>query len=381
MVYLAVNSESCAVLRPSTSTAMPRRVRRLWPVAALIAMLVGGVGLWSWSRPALDPRPVEPGYLAPLGVLRERASLAGQGAAPYAEAVNDLLEFADAALEHEPAPQEPLEISGTEGPFVDDSAASYGLALAHVVTGDDAYARRAAEIIAAWVETTRTTVDACPDDGACQTSLIIGRTAAGFVFAADLLADHGSFTPATDAAFRRWLREVILPTGSILANNWGDAGTFMRLAVTDYLGDDDGFRAALERWHVQADRIAADGSLPEEVRRGSSGLQYSQEALQYRVAGALLAQRRGIDLWTYRNPAGATIRDALDYAASYWPRPAAWPWDPAVEVPATGPVWELAYERFQEPSYVPIILARRPFGAHGHSALRWTTLTNGLPIE
>jgi hypothetical protein len=30
---------------------------------------------------------------------------------------------------------------------------------------------------------------------------------------------------------------------------------------------------------------------------------------------------------------------------------------------------------------VPIIEERRPFGSQGHSALRWTTLTNGISLD
>ncbi len=353
----------------------------------LVAIAVVASAWWLVGRtpapraPVLVPGERSPGYLVSLDELRDRARLAADGVEPYAEAVEDLLGWAADAVGEAPRPQEPLDIDGTEGPWVDDTAAAYGLALAWGVTQDDRYAEAAAARIMAWVDTTTTTRDACPDRGQCQTALIVSRTAPGFVFAADLLATSGALDASDLAGFRTWLARVILPSASRLENNWGDAGAFTAVVLTDYLGDRDGLIAALEQWRVQTDRIAADGHLPEETRRGSSGMSYTQEALQYRVGVAAIAERFELDLWTFRGTGGATVEEAIDYLAGYWARPEAWPWAADARVPSTGPFWEIAYAHRPEPAYVPIILDRRPYGAQGHSALRWTTLTNGVPIE
>jgi hypothetical protein len=365
----------------------PRRTRSvavvaigLLVIALVVGLLLAGRGVLS-RHPPIDLGARSPGYLTSVAELQDRARRAASGEEPYASAVADLLDDASRTVNRAPRPEEPLQIEGTEGPFVDDSAAAYGLALAWVITGDDAYATASAGYIDAWVRTTRTTVGTCPDDGRCQTSLIIGRTAPGFIFAADLLAGSSAFTSEDAAAFRAWLRTVILPAASELPNNWGDAGTFLRVAATDYLGDTDGLRSAIERWYVQQDRIAADGHIPEETRRGTSGMSYTQEALQYKVGAAVIAGRYGLDLWAYRGEGGATLEVAIDYLASYWFRPTAWPWDPNVERPSTGPFWEIAFQRSRDPAFVPIIEERRPFGSQGHSALRWTTLTNGISLD
>ena len=354
-------------------------------VVAVVAtgafLVLRGPGTPPFAHDPLTLGERTPGYLTSRAELRQRADLATQGVEPYASAEEDLLAFAEAALAEPPRPQEPLEITGTEGPFVDDSARAYGLALAYAVTGDRRYAEAAAAIITAWVDTTHTTVGACPDSGACQTSLIISRTAPGFVFAADLIADSGALDTAQETAFRDWLRTVILPTASELDNNWGDAGTFTRVVLTDYLGDREGLLHALDRWLTQQDLVAADGHIPEETRRGAGGMSYTQESLQYRVAVAAIAERYGLDLWSYVGAGGATVRDAVDYLADYWSRPGDWPWDPNVDAPSTGPFWEIVYARFRDARYEPIIAERRPYGAQGHSALRWTTLTDGVPFE
>lgn len=371
-----------------------RRPGRGMGILVVVVAVVGGLGLLALGAtklglgPSPTPRPPafvlgerSPGYLVSVEELRDRAALAADGVEPYAAAVADLLEFADRAVERDPVPEEPLDINGTEGRFVDDTAAAYGLGLAYVVTDEARYAEAAARYIRAWVETTRSTQDACPDRGSCQTALIISRTAPGFVFAADLIAGSGALDEGDTDAFRDWLATLILPTASTLENNWGDAGAFTAVVLTDYLGDKPGLEAALERWRVQADRIAADGHIPEETRRGSSGISYTQESLQYRVAVARIGDRYGLDLWGFRADGGSTLTEAIDYLASYWPRPEAWPWDADASVPSTGPFWEIAYAHAPDAAYEPIILDRRPYGRQGHSALRWTTLTNGVPLE
>ncbi|HEX5467214.1 MAG TPA: alginate lyase family protein [Candidatus Limnocylindrales bacterium] len=321
------------------------------------------------------------GFLVTSAELQQRAALAAQGEEPYREAVADLLTFAHDALVAEPHPEQPLDILGTTGPFVDDTAAAYGLALAYGLTGDAADATKAAHHIMAWVDTTTTTVNACPDSGACQTSLIISRAAPGFVFAAALLAPSGALSAEDTARFKAWLRAIILPAASRLENNWGDAGTFTRLAVTAYLEDQEGFAAAVAKWRAQQDLIATDGHIPLEVRRESAGIGYTQEALDYKVAGAEIAARQGVDLWDYRGVGGATLRDAVDYLADYWFDPHSWPWYPDPTSPPLSGMWEIAYQHWPTPAWQPIIEQRRPYDAQGHSAVRWTTLTNGLPFD
>jgi Alginate lyase len=273
-----------------------------------------------------------------------------------------------------------LHIPGTEGPFVDDTATAYGLALAYVMTGERKYGEAAARYIMAWVDTTTSTRDTCKDTGACQTSLIISRTVPGFVFAADLLEGSGYLDDASLERFRAWLRDVMLPTASELNNNWGDAGTFTRVVVTDYLGDQSGFDAAIKKWRELLDLIKPDGHIPAEVARGRGGIGYTQEALDYKVAVAVIAERRGVDLWAYEGAGGASLKSAVDYLATYMAHPKRWPWDPNVRRWGPSPFWELAYSHWHDPEYGRLVLERRPQGNIGHSAIRWTTLTNGIPV-
>ncbi len=320
------------------------------------------------------------GYLTTLSELQATVARAKAGEQPSLAAVSDLLSWVSGALAQDPQPAATLEINGTTGPFVDDTSRAYGLALAYGVSGDLQDAQAARRIVVAWVSTTTATSSTCPQDGACQTSLVIGRTAPAFVFAVDLIAQSGVWSPTDDAAFRAWLREVILPAASLRDNNWGDAGLLLRVAGHDWLNDTGELASDVADWRRRIDLLEPDGSIPEETRRGTSGMLYTQEALTYKLAVARILERRGTDLWSAANGRGGSLKEAVDLLADYWAHPEDWPFEPEVSLPDPGPMWELAYEHWPEPAYARIIENARPFGADGHSAVRWTTLTDGVRI-
>lgn len=327
------------------------------------------------EAPVVMPDDEANGFLVGYADVVERGRLAEQGVEPYDSAVHDLLQAAEDALDEEPEPTEPLVIEGTGGPFVRDTGAAYTLALAHAVTGDRRYADHATDIITSWVRSTRTTELTCSDSGSCQTSLVLGRTAPGFVFAVDLLRSAGATGDLDLEAFHRWLESVILPNGSERSNNWGDAGTFMRFVVSLELDDQAGLVSAMAQWRSAMDLVEPDGEIPEESRRGRSGLLYTQGALQYKVAVAWMAERVGVDLWDYRGKRGGTLRAAVDSLAQYLDEPGDWPWhDRKVRVPTPSPMWELVAAHWPEPEFQAIAADGRPFGADDDSAVEWTTL-------
>ncbi|HET9458065.1 MAG TPA: alginate lyase family protein, partial [Candidatus Limnocylindrales bacterium] len=386
--------EGSAIARP----AVPRPsdpVRRAILLTPIVAVVVGIVvvianlpdgravmpGDGTPSIPSSAPVVGARGYLVSVDELRQRGELSEAGEEPYASAVADLLEWADGALDEDPEPTQPIIVVGTDNAFVDDARRAYGLGLAYVLSGEERYAAASRRTIRAWVDTATTTADTCHDHGGCHTSLILGRAGAGFAFGADLIEDSESWTDQDTADLRRWMGEVLLPAASERINNWGDAGTFLRVVAADYAGNQPEFERAIAKWRALVDLIEEDGRIPEETRRGSAGILYTQEALQYKLAVARIAERRGIDLWSYVGAGGGSLRRAVDYLADYWHRPEDWPDHPRPRTPAVGPMWELAYARWRDSRWVPIMLDRRPYGNFGHSAIAWTTLTNGIPVE
>ncbi len=321
------------------------------------------------------------GYLVSATELRERAQLAREGREPYRSAVDDLMVEADRALQRDPQPMNPL--SHRNGRFLDDTRDAYTLALAWVVSGDERYARGSAAFIMAWVDGVDQTRDTCPQRGGsdCATSLIVSRNAPAFVFAADLLEGSGAIGADDDKRLKHWLAELILPAASERTNNWGDAGTFMRLCVADFIGDSAAFSAAVEDWRALMNLVTAEGEIPEETRRGSQGLLYTQGAISYKVASAVIAERRGIDLWTYEGTDGGTLRAAIDTFARYWEDPDAWPWhEGRLRIPSVDPAWEMIYHRWPEAAYARVFAAKRPLGIGNPSAIIWTTVTHGVPL-
>ncbi len=367
-----------------------RRALILTPLVAIIVGLAVGLANLPTGR-AVTPGDssqspsagvvAEPGYLVSLDELRRRGEMAARGEEPHASAVTNLMEWADNAVTEAARPTQPLRIVGTDNEFVDDARRAYGLGLAFGLSGDERYAQAARRTIRNWMDVVTTTTDTCPDGGGCHTSLIIGRAGAGFAFGADLIASSESWTADDRADLQAWMRNVLLPAVSHRPNNWGDAGTFLRVVAADYAGDQGEFDLAIEKWRSLIDLIEPDGRIPEEVRRGAAGILYTQEALQYKVAVARIAERRGIDVWDYVGARGGSLRKAVDRLAYYWQRPADWPDYKGPMVPSPGPLWEIVYAHWQDKRWLDILLDGRPYGDQGHSAIRWTTLTNGIPVE
>jgi hypothetical protein len=385
------------------------RARWRWPLlglavlvlVALVAVVLatrsdddGGGGATPAARdgdePDIEPTvrvedaavvPVPGAGLVTAEEVERRAAAAERGDEPEATAWEELLEDADDAVARGPNPQEPLDIPDTDGPFVEDGAAAYALALAAVGTGEDRYAGAGRDHLLAWATTNRTTENTCKDSGACQTSLIIGRAAPGYVFAADLLATTGVLDDEDRATIDGWFRDVLLPATSTRANNWGDAGTMADVVITNHLGDTEGLREALGAWRSRMDLVEDDGHIPEETRRDEDGMTYTQGALTYKVAVAEVAERLGIDLWSYEGARGGSLRKAVDHLAAYWDRPGDWPWfDGIDEPPSVGPLWDLVHAQWQDPEHGSIAEQRRPIGDVGKSGVVYTTFTTGLPV-
>jgi hypothetical protein len=377
-------------LASDSSSRHPFGRRRILPAAIAVAIAAGVIvavlGSPAGQRPVapvLSPGPTEgsAGYLTTVAELRRRAGDAARGIAPFSDAVVDLMSWASTAVRRSPHPVQPLVVVGNDNVLVDDATRAYGLGLAYAASGDERYAVAAAATVRAWSHEVRWADDVCTDDGGCHTTLSISRAAPGFVFAAAMIADSTAWTADDATSFRSWLRTVILPAASERPNNWGDAGTFMRVVVADYLGDRSAFDAAIAKWRSLLNLIEADGRIPEEARRGTAGISYTQEALQYKLAVARIAELRGIDLWDAVGAQGATLKVALERLAYFSAHPDEWPDAVDPEVPPPGRAWEIAYAHWPEAAFVPFVQAVRPFGDRGHSAIRWTTLTNGIPID
>lgn len=308
------------------------------------------------------------------GPLRELSALDRRPAAPDAERLS---QAADEAREVEPSARDPLLVTDTEDVFVADAQRAWTLALAYRTLRREGDARAAAAIVEDWSSTTETLEEVCPDSGGCSTSLMVSRAAPGLVFAAEVLQSEGIWDEARTATFHTWLREVILPAASDRDNNWGDAGTFLRVAAAVELEDERELERAADRWVERIDLVEPDGQIPEEVRRDDAGLMYSQEALGYKVATADMLARVGIDVWERVGERGGSLRRALDLVARSLDRPATWP-QPTddLRIPDPAALWAIAAARWDDPAYAVLADAARARDGAGHSAILWTSVTH-----
>ncbi|KAL1868227.1 hypothetical protein VTK73DRAFT_3789 [Phialemonium thermophilum] len=216
------------------------------------------------------------------------------------------------------------------------------LALAWFYTGNEAYAKRAGDVLRTWFVSPQTRMN--PNLNHAQlipfanTGRFIGiidfsqsytsvLDAAAILATGGPLAADGSPTRAPGwraedvDAFRSWNVDFLAwLTDSDFGkqehsqrNNHGSFAAMLDAAIALFVGDRE--RARKEALGVQshiAATIAPDGSQPEELRRTRSW-HYSTFNLMALTRLALIAQKVGVDLWSYKGPEGQGLSVAVDY--------------------------------------------------------------------
>lgn len=221
-------------------------------------------------------------------------------------------------------------------------SAVHTLALAYYFDRDERYAAKAAVLLRAWFLDPATRMNPNLEFGQGIPGITNGRgigliETRGLTQVVDgigLLADSTALTEADRAGlkdwFRRfltWMRESRNGRDESAAKN--NHGTYYDLQVASFalfLGDDRLASRVLEEARTKriALQIEPDGRQPLEIARTRSW-SYSVGNLDGLTLLATIAERVGVDLWSYRTADGRGIRRAIEYLAPFACGRADWP--------------------------------------------------------
>ncbi|GAA4553132.1 alginate lyase family protein [Amycolatopsis samaneae] len=393
----------------------PHRFHRghilLW--AAVLALIVTGCVVA--TRPAAIARAAaftHPGVSdtrQSLDFVRQRIDA---GAEPWKSAFAQLKASPLASLDRTPKPRADVQCGSRSKPDIGctdertDALAAYSDALMAYLTGNDAYAVKAAGIMDAWATTiTKHSLSNAP--------LQTGWAGVSWARAGELVrATSKSWPAAKQARFATMLREVYLPTllkGSHANGNWELIMTDAAAGISVFLDDRASYDTAVKTWRGRVPAyvyLGSDGPLP----KAAPGMPDDRDKLIKYWYGQTkfvdgLAQETCRDFghtgWglvaashvaeTAKLQGGPDLfgemRDrvvaALEFHAQYDLGAAVPSWLCGGKVnKGVGPVLETAYNRYHNQLGVPMpktaaLLARtRPAGTDNHF-LAWETLTHG----
>ena len=215
------------------------------------------------------------------------------------------------------------------------------LSLAWYFSGDEAYARRAAQQLRTWFIDPATRMNphlryaqlvrGNPDErgsGIVDTRMFIDATDG-----ASLLAGSASWSAADEAALKQWFAQYLAwlrtsPNGQhehAAPNNHGSWYALQTAALALYTGDSALARSiALEAKPRIGWQIAPDGVQKIEMERTRS-YHYSNFNIQALSRLAEVGRQVGVDLWSYTDSSGGSLRAAVAHVAPYVVNQKAWP--------------------------------------------------------
>ncbi len=252
---------------------------------------------------------------------------------PYYQAYLQLLSYADTALAQKHHALTDFAVPGfyvdpdghrnNSGSLQADSFYAYACALAYRLGGDKKYGKKAIYFLNAWAEQNKGYSEA---DG----PLVMAYSGPGLLIAADLMKDQKIWKAKNQKTFRAWTSNVYQRASNEIRNrknNWADWGRYGSVLSAVYLEDADEMTENIRL--IKSDlfeKIAADGHMPEEVRRQDRGLWYTYFSLAPITAACwVILQAEGTDLLHWKEE-GRSVKLGLDYLLKFVKDPTAWPW-------------------------------------------------------
>jgi hypothetical protein len=310
---------------------------------------------------------------------------------PYYQAYLQLLAYADTALTRT---HHALTDFAVPGFYVDpdghrnnskslqsDSFSAYACALAYRLSDNKKYGKKAVYFLNAWAGQNKGYSEA---DG----PLVMSYSGPGLLIAADLMKDKKIWKTSQQEAFGIWVATVYKKASNEIRNrknNWADWGRYGSVLSAVYLDDAEEMRENIRL--IKSDlfeKIAADGHMPEEVRRQDRGLWYTYFSLAPITAACwVILQAEGTDLFDWKQE-GRSIKLGLDYLLHYVKDPAAWPWHadqrPGSPESWPGNLFEAMEGIYKDSEYGQYAKPARPISYPMHH-FAWTFPTLMKPIK
>ncbi len=290
---------------------------------------------------------------------------------PYYDAYRQLIAYADSALAH---PSHALADFSVPGYYVNaemhrknskslnsDSFDAYACALAYQLSGQTKYADKSRSILKSWAELNTQYSEA---DG----SLVMAYAGSGMVMAGELLMSYKGWKDEEQLLFKKWVKGVYLKACNEIRNrknNWADWGRFGSILSAYFL--DDSAEIAENIRLIKSDlfhKIAPDGSMPEETRRGANGIWYTYFSLAPITAACWVAYNATGENLFFLSQDNRSLKNALDYLYYYNLNPKEWKWfeNPRPGSPENWPGLLLASmaDIYQDSRYTAYVTAVQP---------------------
>lgn len=274
-----------------------------------------------------------PGGMHPKAQIEYARQQIKQKSDPYVKAFQQLIILADSALSEEHHALADFSVPGyykipekhirNSKSLATDSFNAYACALAWQLSKEDKYARRALYFLHAWSTINKQYSD---DDG----PLVMSYTATAMVMAAELMYHYKDWKDSDKQIFSEWLNNVYRRATNeirIRKNNWGDWGRFGSSLVAYYLNDTVEMEKNIRLFKSDLfDKIAEDGHMPAETRRGANGIWYTYFSLAPMTATAwIVYNATGENLFVLQQE-GRSLKTATDYLLYYNQHPDEWKW-------------------------------------------------------
>ena len=263
---------------------------------------------------------VHPGLLHSRVELEFIKQKVAAGEEPWKTAWEKLRASASASLDHKPRPRAEVVRGPYNNPNIGsselsgDASAAYTHALQWSLTGNEAHAKKAIELLNAWSATLKTV-------SGHDTKLLIGMTGVSFCNAAELMrhAYTGWLKPDQER-FERLIREILYPPIKDFfpaANgNWDASMIQTMLAMGVFLEDRAMFQRAVD-YYLKGEGNGAIRNYFNafgECQESGRDQAHTQMGLGYLGCAAEMAWKQGVDLY---GASSNRLALGFEYTAKY----------------------------------------------------------------